>query len=127
MVPWYLFTIRKLRQNITMVVRVDVYVPGMPYQWYLVRTTYIPPTYVRTTCVRTYGLTYHIMVRTHVKLSDWKRAHMCTENHVCFGRIHGSQLREGANVLTSCTHVLRTYWYSLVPWQYVRTMVLTIP
>jgi hypothetical protein len=22
---------------------------------------------------------------------------MCTENHVCFGRIHGSQLREGAN------------------------------
>ncbi len=31
------------------------------------------------------------------QLSDWKRAHMCTENHVCFGRIHGSQLREGAN------------------------------
>jgi hypothetical protein len=26
-----------------------------------------------------------------------KRAHMCTENHVCFGRIHGSQFREGAN------------------------------
>jgi hypothetical protein len=22
---------------------------------------------------------------------------MCTENHVCFGRIHGSQVREGAN------------------------------
>ncbi len=31
------------------------------------------------------------------QLSDWKRAHMCTENHVCLGRIHGSQLREGAN------------------------------
>jgi hypothetical protein len=31
------------------------------------------------------------------QLSDWKRAHMCTENHMCFGRIHGSQLREGAN------------------------------
>jgi hypothetical protein len=31
------------------------------------------------------------------QLSDWKRAHMCTENHICFGRIHGSQLREGAN------------------------------
>jgi hypothetical protein len=30
------------------------------------------------------------------QLSDWKMAHMCTENHVCFGRIHGSQLREGA-------------------------------
>ncbi len=26
-----------------------------------------------------------------------KRAHLCTENNVCFGRIHGSQLREGAN------------------------------
>ncbi len=24
---------------------------------------------------------------------------MCTENHVCFGRIHGSQLREGANAV----------------------------
>ncbi len=22
------------------------------------------------------------------QLSDWKRAHMCTENHVCFGRVH---------------------------------------
>ncbi len=31
------------------------------------------------------------------QLSDWKRAHMCTENHVFFRRIHGSQLREGAN------------------------------
>ncbi len=39
--------------------------------------------------VRTY---YHVMSQ----LSDWKSAHMCTENHVCFGRIHGSQLREGA-------------------------------
>jgi hypothetical protein len=26
---------------------------------------------------------------------------MCTENQVCFGRIHGSQLREGANAPTS--------------------------
>jgi hypothetical protein len=31
------------------------------------------------------------------QLSDWKRAHMCTANHLCFGRIYGSQLREGAN------------------------------
>jgi hypothetical protein len=45
--------------------------------------------YVRT-YVRTF---YHVMSQ----LSDWKRAHMCTENHVCFGRIHGSQLREEAN------------------------------
>ncbi len=31
--------------------------------------------------------------------SDWTRAHVCTreENHVCFGSIRGSQLREGAN------------------------------
>ncbi len=40
-----------------------------------------------------YVRTYNVMSQ----LSDWKRAHMCTENHVCFGRIHGSQLREGAN------------------------------
>ena len=45
------------------------------------------------TRVRTYVRTYNVMSQ----LSDWKRAHMCTENHVCFGRIHGSQLREGAN------------------------------
>jgi hypothetical protein len=31
------------------------------------------------------------------QLSDWKRAHICTENHVCFWRRRGSQLREGAN------------------------------
>ena len=43
--------------------------------------------------VRAYVRTYNVMSQ----LSDWKRAHMCTENHVCFGRIHGSQLREGAN------------------------------
>jgi hypothetical protein len=62
------------------------------------------------TYVRTRVRTYNVMSRTYVpfgtyvrtynvmsQLSDWKRAHMCTENHVCFGRIHGSQLREGAN------------------------------
>ncbi len=43
--------------------------------------------------VRTMVRTYNVMSQ----LSDWKRAHMCTENHVCFGRVHGSQLREGAN------------------------------
>ncbi len=48
--------------------------------------TYVP-------MVRTFVRTYNVMSQ----LSDWKRAHMCTENHVCFGRIHGSQLREGAN------------------------------
>ncbi len=34
-----------------------------------------------------YVRTYNVMSQ----LSDWKRAHMRTENHVCFGRIHGSQ------------------------------------
>ncbi len=45
---------------------------------------------------RTYhfGTYYNVMSQ----LSDWNRAHMCTERTtVCFGRIHGSQLREGAN------------------------------
>jgi hypothetical protein len=51
--------------------------------------------YVCHTYKCTYVRTYNVMSQ----LSDWKRAHiMCTENHVCFGRIHGSsQLREGAN------------------------------
>jgi hypothetical protein len=44
--------------------------------------------------VRTYTCTYYKVMS---QLSDWKRAHMRTENHVCFGRIHGSQCREGAN------------------------------
>jgi hypothetical protein len=50
---------------------------------------YVPQRYVP---IGTNG-TYNVMSQ----LSDWKRAHMCTENHVCFGRVHGSQLREGAN------------------------------
>jgi hypothetical protein len=45
-----------------------------------------------------YHGTYHLVpldrMLCHNILIDWKRAHMCTENHVCFGRIHGSQLRE---------------------------------
>jgi hypothetical protein len=77
---------------------------------------------------------------------------MCTENHVCFGRIHGSQLREGANagqhtptlslppshhcldgeVYRGCTHVYMV-WHSVyvtipIPgmllWQY---RVLPVP
>ncbi len=45
--------------------------------------------------VRTYTCTYHGMYtytyhgtpwyNVRSQLSDWKRAHMCTENHVCFG------------------------------------------
>jgi hypothetical protein len=42
---------------------------------------------------RVYVRTYNVMSQ----LSGWKRAHMCTEDRVCFGTIHGSQLREGAN------------------------------
>ncbi len=54
--------------------------------------------------IRTYVRTYNVMSQ----LSDWKRAHMCTENHVCVGRVHGSQLREGANAGT----YVRTYTYT---------------
>ncbi len=52
------------------------------------------------------------------QLSDWKRAHMCTENHVCFGRIHGSQLREGAkagqHTLYSSTNGTDWYHFGMV-------------
>ncbi len=55
------------------------------YHWY---HHMVLPSYHGTMVVRTY-------VRNVMsQLSDWKRAHMCTENHVCFGRIYGSQLRE---------------------------------
>ncbi len=80
----------------------------------------------------TYVRTYNFMSQ----LSNWKRAHMCTENHVCFGRIHGSQLREGANagyvrstrmpypipMVLPSTHVC-TYSSTMVPW-YHGTRVL---
>ncbi len=39
----------------------------------------------------------HVYVLAAVYPYYWKRAHISTENHVCFGRIHGSQLREGVN------------------------------
>jgi hypothetical protein len=55
---------------------------------YVLRTTYVCETHV--VLVRTFN---NIMSQ----LSDWKRAHVCTEKHACFGRLHGSQLREGAN------------------------------
>ncbi len=85
----------------------------------------------------------HVYVRTMVRtenvmsqLSDWKRAHMCTENHVCFGRIHGSQLREGANAgqhtptlslrphttASMARSTAESYTCTMVPW-YVRTYV----
>jgi hypothetical protein len=64
--------------------------------------------------------TYNVMSQ----LSDWKRAHMCTENHVCFGRIHGSQLREGANAGQHTPYV-RTY--QMVPWYHGMYKYLTLP
>jgi hypothetical protein len=76
-------------------------VPEVP-GWYTI------PVYVRT-YVRTYTCTYTYNVMS--QLSDWKRAHMCT--HVCFGRIHGSQLRE----------YVRTYHGSTYQW-YVHVYVL---
>jgi hypothetical protein len=56
------------------------------------------------TCVRTYLRLGRTSVRPYVRTYSstmhgvaipWyaTRAHMCAENHVCLGRIHGSQLR----------------------------------
>jgi hypothetical protein len=54
--------------------------------------------YVRT-YVRTYTCTIeiHVYVLYHLVMLCHNFLLMCTENHMCFGRIHGSQLREGAN------------------------------
>jgi hypothetical protein len=52
--------------------------------------------------------------------------YMCTENHVCFGRVHGSQLREGgANAgqhtptlslppSHHCLHGVHVYKYNII-------------
>ncbi len=82
--------------------------------------------------VRTYVRTYNVMSQ----LSDWKRAHMCTENHVCFGRIHGSQytyvrttripdVRTNGTFLRyhGIVHVLRTYYVHV----YVRAPTWALP
>ena len=52
----------------------------------------------------TYVRTYNVMSQ----LSDWKRAHMCTENHVCFGRIHGKPVERvhlGNTRTYTCTNI----------------------
>jgi hypothetical protein len=50
---------------------------------------------------------YHIIFGTRSTIEYT----VCTENHVCFGRLHGSQLREGAYVRYSSTNstCVRTY------------------
>ncbi len=87
MVPWYTCTMVPL-------VRCDITFPilstRVPVRTRILAMAIVAHTFL---VVRTYVRTYNVMSQ----LSDWKRAHMCTENHVCFGRIHGSQLREGAN------------------------------
>jgi hypothetical protein len=47
-----------------------------------------------------------VRTRTYSDSESWKRAHMCTgtDNHVCFLKINGSQLREGGTTYT-CTYV----------------------
>jgi hypothetical protein len=79
-IPWYMCTYSSTRVPL-----------------YSSTYTCTPRTHVHTRLPRYVHM--YTYVRTYVmsQLSDWKRAHMCTENHVCFGRIHGSQLREGAN------------------------------
>jgi hypothetical protein len=87
---------------------------------------------VTYTMVRTMVHVYVCTVRTYYnvmsQLSDWKRAHMCYENYVCFGRIHGSQLREGANagqhtytLATALTPLPQTALQCLRACTYVRT------
>jgi hypothetical protein len=115
------------------------------YQWYRGTSTVVHVPWDHWYC--TYVPWYVRYVRTYnvvSQLSDWKRAHMCTENHVCFGRIHGSQLREGANAgqhtptlsLPPSHHCLdgkvyhgnRHYnvpWYHWYTCTYVRTYVRT--
>ncbi len=61
---------------------------GTPVPGIAIRTMLVPPctyspfkgqvVFVRIRC--TYVRTYNVMSQ----LSDWKRAHMCTENHVCY-------------------------------------------
>jgi hypothetical protein len=80
----------------------STYVPVGTYHGTMVVRTYVRPYHGTYTCTTgTYVRTWFSVdkVRTYnvMSLSDWKRAHMCTECHVCFGRIHGSQLRERAN------------------------------
>ena len=92
----------------------------MVVPWYCNTRTY--------TC--TYTCTYHgTRVRTYnvmSQISDWKRAHMCNEKHVCFGRIHGSQLREGANAGYHFGTMVRTYVPMVLQYQwYVRTYTCT--
>ncbi len=62
---------------------------GQPVPWY----TYQVP------CMPNYHWYLGIRVRTIMLCHNFLigKRHMCTENHVCFGRIHGSQLREEAN------------------------------
>ncbi len=51
-------------------------------------------------------------VRTYVRtqLSDWKGAHMCTENHLCFGRTHATLARQPVERGSECR---ATHTYSL--------------
>jgi hypothetical protein len=86
-VPWY---VHVYKYNI--ISKVHVYVP-----WY-VPCVVLFSVYHGSTCVQYVRGTYVPMVLImlcHNFLIG--KGHMCTENHVCFGRIHGSQLREGAN------------------------------
>ncbi len=75
------------------------------------------PRYVHVYYVRT-SRYYNVMSQ----LSDWKRAHMCTdENHVCFGRIHGSQLRVRTYTYVVCHNV--PWYHGIVYHTIIGTMV----
>jgi hypothetical protein len=93
--------------------------------------------------VRTYTCTYVLVMVCHNFLIG--KGHTCALRTTCvFGRIHGSQLREGANagqhtptlsllppshhcldgeyVRTYVLHVVRVHVYHMVPWYTLRTV-----
>jgi hypothetical protein len=100
---------------------------------YVHRPTLSVRTIIAPTCsctyVRTYHkghtITYHNGTLAHIpgttgtynvmsQLSDWKRAHMCTENHVYFGRYCHTYVHGPTPIVCqyTCTYVHVYHWYS---------------
>ncbi len=99
---------------------IDTYQSGMAilYQWQYTCTY---------TC--TYHGTYTCTYSSYVchtenvmsQLSDWKRAHMCTENHLCFGRTRVPLVLEYHGTYTRVRTMVRTR----IPWYQNGTRVRT--
>jgi hypothetical protein len=139
MVPWYVRTY--VRTHVR--TRIPWYV-----HVYSTSTVHMCALFQSESCDISVSVSVPMFVRAFQSEScdttvSWKRACLSlvsvsqsTENHVCFGRIHGSQLREGANAgqhtphphttastarSTAGTYVrpyvrTRTYVHVYVPW-----------